>query len=242
MAQFIQECESGAPGADRVIFDLIESLYEFGGGGKSATETKSNGPLLLLTAHRAKGLEFDHVLILDAGGWTENNDDERRLFYVAMTRARKTLTLCQRTKERHSFTPDCLDLCLISEPRILGTNNKFAHRNWAADPEQVILSWPGYFSPKSSIHRAISKLDYGDELILRHRADGKPGWEIADQDGEAVTRMSQKFKPPIGEIIGVRVTTIIVRHRKDGEAVRCQEWEIVLPEIDFLPCAVNKND
>ena len=53
--------------------------------------------LLLLTAHRAKGLEFDHVVVL-AGGWDragvgENVDAPRRLRYVAMTRARRTLAL-----------------------------------------------------------------------------------------------------------------------------------------------------
>jgi DNA helicase-2/ATP-dependent DNA helicase PcrA len=56
--------------------------------------------LHLMTALRAKGKEFDAVIILDAneGIWpsqlakTENElEQERRLFYVAMTRARKQL-------------------------------------------------------------------------------------------------------------------------------------------------------
>ena len=55
--------------------------------------------LLLMTAHRAKGLEFDHVVVLD-GGWNrvgdgEDPDEARRLYYVAMTRARQTLP-CKR--------------------------------------------------------------------------------------------------------------------------------------------------
>ena len=55
--------------------------------------------LLLLTAHRAKGLEFDHVAVLD-GGWDRRDPDEdpdapRRLYYVAMTRARQTLALAR---------------------------------------------------------------------------------------------------------------------------------------------------
>ena len=53
--------------------------------------------MLLTTAHSAKGLEFDHVLVLD-GAWNrisqgEDPDATRRLYYVAMTRARQTLTL-----------------------------------------------------------------------------------------------------------------------------------------------------
>ncbi len=72
----------------------------------------------LMTAHRSKGLEFEHVFLMNAVDkhWGNNpdrskikapagllkslellpkekNEDERRLFYVAMTRAKKTLTL-----------------------------------------------------------------------------------------------------------------------------------------------------
>ena len=53
--------------------------------------------LLLTGAHRAKGLEFGHVVILD-GRWkaasdAEDPDAARRLYYVSMTRARETLAL-----------------------------------------------------------------------------------------------------------------------------------------------------
>ncbi|WP_300453023.1 3'-5' exonuclease [Accumulibacter sp.] len=54
---------------------------------------------LLLTAHWAKGLEFDRVAVLD-GDWlrsgaNEDADATRRLYNVAMTRARKTLVLAR---------------------------------------------------------------------------------------------------------------------------------------------------
>lgn len=59
-------------------------------------------PLHLMTALRAKGKEFDAVLILDVNQdiWpsklaatAEQLEQERRVFYVAFTRARKRLTL-----------------------------------------------------------------------------------------------------------------------------------------------------
>lgn len=78
----------------------------------------------LMTAHKAKGLEFEHVVIsrLNNKHWGnnpevsklplpsglirydfiiagENNEDERRLFYVALTRAKQTLYL---TRANHS--------------------------------------------------------------------------------------------------------------------------------------------
>ncbi|NBD73980.1 UvrD-helicase domain-containing protein [Patescibacteria group bacterium] len=73
----------------------------------------------LMTAHRAKGLEFDHVFLVRAldGHWGNRRaathfslikgaepdaasalDDERRLFYVALTRARHTVSITYPTQ------------------------------------------------------------------------------------------------------------------------------------------------
>ena len=67
--------------------------------GTSRDNRRRQHGLLLTSAHRAKGLEFDHVAILD-GSWHtagkgEDTDAPRRLYYVAMTRARKTLILAR---------------------------------------------------------------------------------------------------------------------------------------------------
>ena len=67
-------------------------------------EHKNNNDVVtLMTIHSAKGLEFDHVFIigLEEGLFPHMNslnssdeiEEERRLCYVAVTRARKTLTL-----------------------------------------------------------------------------------------------------------------------------------------------------
>ena len=81
-------------GAELPIGHFIEWLAEWG----REVRRRQTG-LMLLTAHRAKGLEFNHVAVLD-GGWdrvghNEDGDAPRRLYYVAMTRARKTLTLAR---------------------------------------------------------------------------------------------------------------------------------------------------
>jgi ATP-dependent DNA helicase RecQ len=82
-------------------------------------------------------------------------------------------------------------------------------------------------------------LELGSELILRARSDGQIGWELADLNGVAVTRMAQAFTPPKGKIIEVRVAAISVRHKTAGntENLRCEHWEVVLPEIIYLPRA-----
>jgi DNA helicase-2/ATP-dependent DNA helicase PcrA len=60
-------------------------------------------PVTVMTIHMAKGLEFDHVFIAGAAegllphqmayGTKESLEEERRLMYVAMTRARHALTI-----------------------------------------------------------------------------------------------------------------------------------------------------
>ena len=88
-------------GAETPVDIFIEWLAEWG----REVRRRQRG-LLLLTAHRAKGLEFDHVVVLD-GDWArasegEDADAPRRLYYVAMTRAKQTLTL-MRFPGRHRF-------------------------------------------------------------------------------------------------------------------------------------------
>ena len=63
----------------------------------------------VITIHQSKGLEFDHVFIPGlADGrfpmWSAiengNTDEDRRVFYVAVTRAKKTLTLTTYERDR----------------------------------------------------------------------------------------------------------------------------------------------
>jgi ATP-dependent DNA helicase RecQ len=69
---------------------LYETLSEQG-----RSKSIGNG-LFLATAHAVKGLEFDHVFIL-GDNWNKGVhaeiEDERRLYYVSMSRARETLHL-----------------------------------------------------------------------------------------------------------------------------------------------------
>jgi DNA helicase-2/ATP-dependent DNA helicase PcrA len=70
----------------------------------TSADTKGEGPALrMMTVHAAKGLEFDHVFVagLEEGTFPsmrvaddpEGLEEERRLMYVALTRARRTLLL-----------------------------------------------------------------------------------------------------------------------------------------------------
>lgn len=81
-------------------------------------KTSAGNAVRLMTAHRSKGQEFDHVFIIGATDghwgnrtvknvlkpsfldWPTGSDDERRLFYVALTRARKTVVISYHTESR----------------------------------------------------------------------------------------------------------------------------------------------
>jgi ATP-dependent DNA helicase RecQ len=49
--------------------------------------------------------------------------------------------------------------------------------------------------------------------------------------------MAGRFEPPPGEILAVRVAAVLVRTPKNEEGLRCDRWELVLPEIEFAPGA-----
>lgn len=69
---------------------------------------------ILLTAHGAKGLEFDHVWIVGAEeevfpDTTGSIEEERRLFYVAMTRAKEQLVITTHgTRSQSRFIDESL--------------------------------------------------------------------------------------------------------------------------------------
>ena len=78
-------------------------------------EEETNNKVSLMTVHSSKGLEYQYVYVVGmeenifpSGGWTANEaeiEEERRLFYVAMTRAKKNLELSfTQTRMRHGKT------------------------------------------------------------------------------------------------------------------------------------------
>jgi ATP-dependent DNA helicase RecQ len=237
LARFIAENDPATPGWRLVASDLVEALHEFGSG--EGGPDLPNAPVRLMTAHGAKGLEFDHVLLLDGGNWSAD-DAERRLFYVAMTRARQTLTLTVRDVARHPFVRDLGRLPLRTRPvpPPVSALPAFAQSRVLALNE-IVLSYPGHFAANAPIHRALAALEVGAPLCLRPLKDAPARWELTDAAGQTVGRLAQKFTLPEGTLRAVRVAAILVRHAKAEEAgrVKVRQWELVLPEIGWTPKA-----
>ncbi|MES1944739.1 ATP-dependent DNA helicase Rep [Salinisphaera sp. PC39] len=88
-------------------------------------DTPDRDKVHLLTLHAAKGLEFDHVYLVGAEEGLlphansvadDNLEEERRLLYVGITRARKSLSLtfC-RQRQRQGSAVDCAPSRFLEE-------------------------------------------------------------------------------------------------------------------------------
>lgn len=85
------------------IISLAEFLMEISLVSDIEEHKNNNDVVTLMTVHSAKGLEFEHIFIigLEEGIFPHSNsmdssddiEEERRLCYVAVTRAKKTLTI-----------------------------------------------------------------------------------------------------------------------------------------------------
>jgi DNA helicase II / ATP-dependent DNA helicase PcrA len=94
---------------EQTLVDFANRLTTLEEVMKSSYKNKQNKALTLSTIHSAKGLEWEHVYLIDLvegiipeketikadkEGQKDALEEERRLFYVGMTRAKKQLTLC----------------------------------------------------------------------------------------------------------------------------------------------------
>jgi DNA helicase II / ATP-dependent DNA helicase PcrA len=133
---FIAAWEEKAITKTKELAELLEYLEYFReASGTIPMSSRDEDAVALMTAHTAKGLEWDHVFILRAtsgsfpwsykaplfefpadlreddsishnDGQTLHEQEERRLFYVAMTRARDSLAMyAQQGRGRKDPTP-----------------------------------------------------------------------------------------------------------------------------------------
>jgi ATP-dependent DNA helicase RecQ len=198
--------------------------------------------LLLLTAHRAKGLEFDHVAVLD-GRWdrVSHNEDSfasRRLYYVAMTRARKTLVLARfdRGNTLLDGLPKDPGYLRRSNTSILTPAPELSRRYRRLRLRDVDLGFAGRYYAGTGVHRAIAALSAGDSLQLQQRRER---WELLDNRGLLVGRLAKAWTPPKSMVcVAARVMAVLVRRREDSDpeymtTYCCDRWELVLPELVF---------
>jgi ATP-dependent DNA helicase RecQ len=239
LREAVDEYTLETSGAELPIDHFVDWLAEWG----REMRRRQTG-LLLLTAHRAKGLEFDHVAVLD-GGWDrvgkgEDRDAPRRLYYVAMTRARQTLILARLSKGNALLThlPRNKSILIRDSSNPSDSPVELNRQYMRASLKVLDLGFAGRYAPDKSVHQNISELIPGDPIKLVAHG-GK--WELQDASGNVVGRMSQSFSFPEGRVFSYGSVAAVIRRKLEdvGEEYqgrfRCECWELVIPELVFMP-------
>jgi ATP-dependent DNA helicase RecQ len=214
--------------------DIIEWLAEW--AGEIWGEQRG---LKLLTAHRAKGLEFDDVVILD-GGWerpskNEDQDAPRRLFYVAMTRARRNLIVMSNDNHEYLPTQSSAVLSRAVEPNLAafpGPRRYFQ----SAQARMVDLSFAGRQRHGHPVLVATSEARIGDAVTLVCSEDR---WQLHDDQGQILGHLAKSFSPPQNTRLVSGEIAAILRWRKDDSdekfhrLIQREDWEVVVPDLVF---------
>ncbi len=129
----------------------------------------------LMTVHSAKGLEFDAVFItgLEEGLFPHENsakedggvEEERRLMYVAITRARRRLYMSfSQTRMLHGQTRYNMKSRFfdeLPEDALKWLSPRIAQHNWFAHPKAAWDEMPGVPSPNNAIAQKLKPAGHG---------------------------------------------------------------------------------
>jgi ATP-dependent DNA helicase RecQ len=230
--------------AELPVQNALEFLYA--ACAESRREFTYGEGVTLSTVHSAKGTEFDHVLVI--GPWQipeqrVKQEEERRTFYVGITRARKTLAVFDRRDVSPSLPATLADKWVIRSRFTAPTGTpKGPSLNYRVlTLEDIHLGYAGQFSPDHSIHRALAALQTGDKLTMQ--PSERNGIVLLDKTGNCVARLSRKaekdWEGRQTSVREIRVLAMICRKaEQDSDETRrkrCQvpEWQIPVTEVVF---------
>ncbi len=140
------------------------------------------------TMHGAKGLEFDHVLLLDDGAMPDTGE-ERRLLYVALTRARRSVQLHSTWDPSPAFRALGHPALELREIPPLAADLPPEHAYGVVCLADQWLDFLGRRPLGDPGHRAWERARAGDPC--RVRIDGAYAY-IVDRDGVPLAALSEE--------------------------------------------------
>lgn len=217
------------------VSEIITSIYEF---NESPDVLIDSEAVLVTSCHRAKGLEFKYVILI-ADGFDDRKhkiEAERRLFYVAMTRAKEKLILTHTQNSQFvqevEATPYPFENILSIDP------SQFV---FYADltPKDVNLSFVGLKDKQKQ--EIIKQLKEGNLIDLRATTKGD-NWTIRSNN-QVIGLLSKKavddlrnrdinpggFDFQSGEVTVRNIYRQITTDEITGEIL--DDWYVVIPQI-----------
>ncbi len=239
--EILCEWEDETNNNDRTPSEAIDFIYD-ALHERQSDRFAATADVYLSTVHSAKGLEFDHVIML--GNWDRPSsvsarEEERRLYYVGMTRARKTLALCEleQVPNPHAEALDGRFLTRVKAGSFTEPPDQDLHLHY--DTLDLSCIWIGYpaTAPNARyVRQEVARLKPGVLVWLKQAGDrvfvtDKKGHKI----GALSTSSSAEWTAKLDLIKEVRVHSIIT-WRKDlldqepaGDSP--DEWEVPLLEV-----------
>jgi len=206
--------------------------------------------VLVGTVHSAKGREFQHVVVL-GGDWNQryrNGDSpeaQRRLYYVAMTRAISTLTIINRLGDPTPYIRDLLlDDGVIQRRWSFATEDRARNRitYTVHGLEDIYLSYAGNKRSEHPIHQALTKA--GTDTTVTLKPIGTTGIRVCDPNGRELARLSKaaarKWLAQENRTNDkTKVLAMVLRAKDDGEdkyrqQVKTDRWEVPILETRHI--------
>ena len=198
--------------------------------------------IFLSTIHSVKGLEFDHVFVL-GGSWREATgpelEEERRLFYVAMTRARETLQLFELDDKPKLHTKNLEGDFLLRRRFEVPENIKPPEKRYhILGMKDLYLGYAGKYSDRNRIHEELRQCKAGDQISFKIRNDYM---FITNTAGVELGRLSKAARdiwlPKADTILQAHVLAMARWSKADisesqyADLCKCEEWEVPVCEV-----------
>ena len=202
--------------------------------------------VLLSTVHGVKGEEFRYVILLD-GGWDRvpandqvHLEEERRLYYVAMTRAAERLIVFTRSDVKNPFLRPFIQLTAEATFDDVVLPQKIRQYHVIGMPD-LWLSYAGLQPADTALNRTLVGLRAGDAVTLQMK---RSGMAVCAPDGRTIARLSKKaetfWAPRLSRVMADRILALIVRTAEqtrltgaDISRLKSDQWLLPMVEVEL---------
>ena len=222
IATYVEEQREREDEVEDSLPDFLQNIALLSNVDVTEEEDSSN-KVALMTVHSAKGLEFPYVMVAgleenlfpNTGMLSSSKDleEERRLFYVAITRAKKALALSfASTRMRNGQHESNRPSRFISEidPRFIDNPLDMSEKE-----ESRAEVFRGGFTPRPS----FGKYNYGQSSAVRYEHPGsRQAWKQPAPSTAAV-RPSKPSQMPKPDLIDKDFQAVPMTELFEGERI-----------------------